>query len=66
MGKGSSGHKMNEAAKRNRARYVQEGRSVTNKARKAGKQKALNERLLAKGKGPLVPKVSPETEEGTV
>jgi hypothetical protein len=62
MGKGKSGHKMNEAAKKNRARYVLLGTKEGNKARKARKQKKLNEKLLAEGKGPLFV-VSPETEE---
>lgn len=61
MGKGKSGHKLNEAAKKNRARYLLLGKKETNKLRKARKQEKVNFKLLAKGKGPLVPKVSPET-----
>ena len=38
MGKGKSGHKMNNAAKRNRQRYEIEGRKEENKARKARKE----------------------------
>lgn len=53
--------KQGQSHKRNRARYKLENRYATNKQRKAAKQKRLNEKLLAKGKGPLV--VSPETAE---
>ncbi len=48
MGKGKSGHKGNEAAVRNRARYKIEDRYTTNKARKARKEAKKTAKLLAK------------------
>jgi hypothetical protein len=38
MGKGNSGHKPNNAAKKNRNRYRLEGRLEKNKARRAQKE----------------------------
>lgn len=54
MGKGKSGHKPNNAAKRSRAKYKASSRYEMNKKRKARKQQKIYERLMAKGKGPLV------------
>lgn len=51
MGKGSSGHKQNMAAKRKRALYVAEDRCNRNKRRKAAKEKAKDIKLARKGKG---------------
>jgi len=48
MGKGSSSHKANSAAKRNRARYKLEGRRETNKIRKAVREDKKREKFLAK------------------
>ena len=56
MGKGSSGKKPNAAAKRNRAMYQAQDRRSRNKIRKARKEVRRNEKLLIKGKGPLVRK----------
>ncbi len=57
MSKGSSGKKRGDAAKKNRALYKIKGQREVNKLRKAKKQAKINEALLLKGKGPLVPKV---------
>jgi len=48
MGKGKSGHKTNEAAAKNRARYKLEGRCEKNKARKARKEAKKQAKLKAK------------------
>jgi hypothetical protein len=48
MGKGKSGHKTNEAARKNRARYKLEGRYEKNKARKARKEAKKAAKLKAK------------------
>jgi len=48
MGKGKSGHKGNEAAKKNRARYKIEDRYTTNKVRKAKKEAKKTAKLEAK------------------
>ena len=48
MGKGKSGHKSNEAAQKNRARYKLEGRYAKNKARKARKEVNKLAKLKAK------------------
>lgn len=53
MGKGSSGHKPNYAAQKNRAIYKAEGRREINKLKKAKKEQKKNEKLLKKGKGIL-------------
>lgn len=53
MGKGSSGHKQNNAAKRNRNRYKVEGRLEKNKAKKARREAKKNAKLALKGKGVL-------------
>ncbi len=68
MGKGSSGKKQGNAAKRNRARYKVEGRYEKNKLRKARTENAKQVRLLKEGKGALMPKeksvtVTPNKEE---
>jgi hypothetical protein len=54
MGKGSSGKKAGTAAKKNRMMYKAQGRCTVNKLKKAKKEQKRNERLLLKGKGPLV------------
>ncbi len=51
MSRGSSGHKPNYAAQRNRARYKAAGRTLLNKKRKARKEEKLQQNLLTKGKG---------------
>ena len=48
MGKGSSGHKENAAAKRNRAIYKSEGRLEKNKIRKAKKEEKKTRKRKAK------------------
>jgi hypothetical protein len=53
MGKGKSGHKENNAAKKNRNRYKVEGRLEKNKIKKAKKEAKKNARLALKGKGVL-------------
>ncbi len=50
MSKGSSGHKLNDAAKRNRARYKAEDRRTRNKRRKAQKEAKKTEKKLLKKK----------------
>lgn len=66
MGKGSSGHKQNNAAKRKRAIYQAENRYAVNKRRKAAKEQRKNEKLALKGKGILAKVSVPETQEATV
>jgi hypothetical protein len=56
MGKGSSGHKANEAGKKKCKRYLTEKRLEKNKARKARKEVKKNKKLLLKGKGILAKK----------
>lgn len=51
MGKGSSGHKSNDAAKRNRAIYKAMGRYEVNKKRKERKENRLQAKLWLKDKG---------------
>jgi hypothetical protein len=49
--KKKSGHKPNEAAKRNRAIYKAEGRCTRNKIKKAKKEEKKQQKLLKKNKG---------------
>jgi hypothetical protein len=56
MSKGSSGKKQGNSHKKARAMYKMEGRSVTNKAKKAKKETKRQEKLWAKGKGELTTK----------
>lgn len=56
MGKGRSGHKPNAANKRSREMYKAKDQRTINKQRKLSKELKNNEKLLDKGKGPLVAK----------
>jgi hypothetical protein len=63
MSKGSSSKKQGNSHKKARAMYKMEGRSVTNKAKKAKKEAKRQAKLLLKGKGELTTGAKRRAEE---